>query len=159
MKQQTDKKMNPQQISEKSWTNLVRNELSKEKKVMEMEYQKLVVENKALKREVVTLKNDSWANKCIINALHEDCNSSASSVRDNLEIIKDLKKMLNRAYSQEQKNMEEIDQLTKENERLVQEVEFQKVSGKAYQSLMQTCNTMQELLEKYKEEYGCVNNY
>ena len=118
--------MNPQQFSEKSWTNLVRSELSKEKELMEMEYQKVVDENKALKREVVTLKNDCWANKCIINALHEDCNSSASSVRDNLEIIKDLKKMLNRAYSQEQKYMEEIDQLTKENERLAQEVNFRR---------------------------------
>ena len=151
--------MDPQQISEKSWTDLVRNELSKEKKVMEMEYQKVVDENKALKREVVTLKNDCWANKCIINALHEDCNSSASSVRDNLKLIKDLKKMLNHAYSQEQKDMDKIDQLTKENEWLTQEVEFQKVSDKAYISLMHTCNTMQEVLEKYKEDYGCVNNY
>ena len=151
--------MDPQQISEKSWTNLVRSELSKEKEVMEMEHQKVVDENKALKREVVTLKNDCWAKKCIINTLYEDCNSSASSVRENLEIIKDLKKMLNRAYSQEQKNMEEIDQLTKENKRLAQEVEFQKVSDKAYQSLLQKCNTVQELLEEYKEDYGCVNNY
>ena len=151
--------MDSQQISEKSWTDLVRSELSKEKEVMEMEHQKVVDENKALKREFVTLKNDCWAKKCIINALHQDCNSTASTVRDNLEIIKDLKKMLNRAYSQEQKNMEEIDQLTKENKRLAQEVEFQKVSDKSYQRLLQKCNTVRELLEEYKEDYGCVNNY
>ena len=58
--------------------------------------------------------------------------------------------MLNRTYSQEQKNMDEIDQLTKENEWLSQEVEFHTMRGKEYYKMLQELKKMETVLEKYK---------
>ena len=112
MKQQTDnrqtnrqKKMDSQQISEKSWTNLVRSELSKEKQLMEMEHAK---------------------------------------------VVSNLNKELNLAYNQNRKNMDEINRLKKENEKLAQEVEFHTMRGKEYYKMMQKLKKMETVLEKYK---------
>ena len=112
MKQQTDnrqtnrqKKMDSQQISEKSWTNLVRSELSKEKDVIRIEHAK---------------------------------------------VVSNLNKELNLAYNQNRKNMDEINRLKKENEKLAQDVEFHTMRGKEYYKMMQELKKMETVLEKYK---------
>ena len=97
--------MDSQQISEKSWTNLVRSELSKEKDVIRIEHAK---------------------------------------------VVSNLNKELNLAYNQNRKNMDEINRLKKENEKLAQDVEFQKMRGKEYYKMMQELKKMETVLEKYK---------
>ena len=99
------KKMDSQQFSEKSWTNLVRSELSKEKDVIRIEHAK---------------------------------------------VVSNLNKELNLAYNQNRKNMDEINRLKKENEKLAQDVEFQKMRGKEYYKMMQELKKMETVLEKYK---------
>ena len=99
------KKMDPQQISEKSWTDLVRSELSKEKDVIRIEHAK---------------------------------------------VVSNLNKELNLAYNQNRKNMDEINRLKKENEKLAQDVEFHTMRGKEYYKMMQELKKMETVLEKYK---------
>ena len=110
MKQQTDKqtdkqKMDSQQISEKSWTDLVRSELSKEKDVIRIEHAK---------------------------------------------VVSNLNKELNLAYNQNRKNMDEINRLKKENEKLAQDVEFYTMRGKEYYKMYENLKKMETVLEKYK---------
>ena len=104
---QTDrqKKMDSQQISKKSWTDLVRSELIKEKDVIRIEHAK---------------------------------------------VVSNLNKELNLAYNQNRKNMDEINRLKKENEKLAQDVEFHTMRGKEYYKMMQELKKMEMVLEKYK---------
>ena len=69
---------------------------------------------------------------------------------EHAKVVSNLNKELNLAYNQNRKNMDEINRLKKENEKLAQEVEFHTMRGKEYYKMMQKLKKMETVLEKYK---------